>query len=325
MQKSLSRWFGMSLCGLTAMAIGLAVQTAMAQGYIGIFGGGPVYKSSANIPELAQSGFTEVVVWNIEVKSNGDLNFNGEFPLVSNGAYIGGQTHPDFASDMTTLKNGGIVKRITFSVGSSNTGDWQDVASLVNAQGTGSNSILYRNFAALKAAVPALDAIDFDDENSYDLSTATAFGVMLDGLGLHVVPDAYTNASYWQSLVTNINGAAPGTVDAVHLQVYSGGAGNNPCSGWSFGSVPLLPGLDTSTSVSGIESQFASWHASCGIPGGFLWLYDDVVGSAKQYAAAISQGVGASEAARAAEPVLEDVFGAAATERSRRLREASGL
>ena len=56
--------------------------TAFAQtGYTGIFGGGPFYKNAAkNITEIENSGFTEAIVWSVEVKSNGDLNFNGEFP-----------------------------------------------------------------------------------------------------------------------------------------------------------------------------------------------------------------------------------------------------
>src|SRR5215831_5309995 len=77
--------------------------TAFAQlpGFTGIFGGGPLYINAANnITELENSGFTEVIVWSVEVKTNGDLNLNGEFPLTSNGAYIGDQTHPDFSANM---------------------------------------------------------------------------------------------------------------------------------------------------------------------------------------------------------------------------------
>jgi hypothetical protein len=44
-----------------------------------------------------------------------------------------------------------------------NVGDWRDVTALVNAQGTGTDSILYKNFAALRRP-SALDALDFDDE-----------------------------------------------------------------------------------------------------------------------------------------------------------------
>ena len=84
-------------------AFGVAFSSAAFSqtGFTGIFGGGPLYiNATNNINEIKNSGFTEVIVWNIEVKPNGDLNFNGEFPLVANGVYIGGQAHPDFAGNM---------------------------------------------------------------------------------------------------------------------------------------------------------------------------------------------------------------------------------
>lgn len=273
-------------------------EAATPTGYSGIFGGGPLYITSkgapANIDELANSGFTEVIVWSVEVKPNGDLNLNGEFPLTSNGVYIGDQTYPDFASSMTLLKQG-KVKRVTFSVGSSNYGDWEDIASLVHSQGTGPDSILYKTFAALKAAIPAIDAIDFDDENSYDLASTVQFGVMLAQLGYHVMPDPYVNSSYWTQVVSQINAQAPGTVDGVHLQTYSGGAGNSPCqAGWNFGSVPVLPIVwDLNDSPLRAFRQMSEWQTQCGIVGGGLWLYDDIVGTgaAAKYAKAINLGV----------------------------------
>ncbi len=272
--------------------------TAFAQtGYTGIFGGGPFYKNAApNIAEIENSGFTEAIVWSVEVNSTGDLNFNGEFPLTSNGVYIGNETHPDFPGNMAKLKQG-TVKRVTFSVGSSNVGDWQDITALIQAQGTGPSSILYQDFQALKAAIPALDAIDFDDENSYNSPTTIAFGVMLGQLGYHVVPDPYTNNSYWTNVVAQINSQLPGTVDGVHLQAYAGGQGNSPCVDWNFGSVPVFPGLwDKNDSPAQVESIMSGWHSQCGIIGGFMWLYDDFVGNglAAQYAAAINTAVGAS-------------------------------
>ena len=278
---------------LAFASLPLSAQT----GYTGIFGGGPFYKNAANnITEIENSGFSEAIVWSVEVKSNGDLNFNGEFPLTSNGAYVGNQTHPDFPGNMAQLKQG-TVKRVTFSIGSSNVGDWQDIAALVRAQGTGADSILYKDFAALKAAIPALDALDFDDENSYDSTTTVQFGVMLGKLGYHVMPDPYTNNSYWTSVVSQINSQQPGTVDGVHLQAYAGGQGNNPCSGWNFGSVPVFPGLwDRDDTPAQVQSIMSSWHNQCGILGGFMWLYDDFVGNglAAQYATAINTAVGSS-------------------------------
>ena len=283
---------------LLFIAAAFSGHAASAQtGYTGIFGGGPFYKNaSANITEIENSGFNEAIVWSVEVSSSGDLNFNGEFPLTSGGVYVGDQYYPNFASDMATLKLG-TVKRVTFSIGSSNYGDWEDIKALVDAQGTGPTSILYQDFQALKTAIPALDAIDFDDENSFDSASTISFGVMLGGLGYHVMPDAFDDSSYWTNVVSSINSQAPGTADGVHLQAYAGGAGNNPCSGWNFGTVPVFPGLwDQDDTPSQVQTTMSGWHSGCGIVGGFMWLYDDFVGTglAAQYAAAINAAVGGS-------------------------------
>lgn len=283
---------------LLLLAVAFAGEAALAQtGYTGIFGGGPFYKNAAaNITEIENSGFTEAIVWSVEVSSTGDLNFNGEFPLTSGGVYVGNETHPDFAANMALLKQG-TVKRVTFSIGSSNFGDWEDITALVNAQGTGPTSILYKDFAALKAAIPALDAIDFDDENSFNSPTTISFGVMLGQLGYHVLPDAFDDSTYWTNVVSQINGQLPGTVDGVHLQAYAGGAGNNPCVGWNFGAVPVFPGLwDQDDTPSQVQSVMTDWRNQCGIVGGFMWLYDDFVGNglAAQYASAINAAVSSS-------------------------------
>src|SRR5208282_502522 len=277
------------------LAATFSVEVASAQtGFTGIFGGGPFYKNAANnITEIEDSGFTEAIVWSVEVSSAGDLNFNGEFPLTSGGVYVGNQTYPDFPAEMAQLKQG-TVKRVTFSVGSSNVGDWQDITALVKAQGTGPTSILYKDFQALKAAIPALDAIDFDDENSFNSPTTIQFGVMLGNLGYHVMPDAFDDSTYWTNVVSKINAQLPGTVDGVHLQAYAGGAGNNPCVGWNFGAVPVFPGLwDQDDTPAQVQSIMTGWHSQCGIIGGFMLIYDDFVGTglAAQYASAINNAV----------------------------------
>jgi hypothetical protein len=99
-------------------------------------------------------------------------------------------------------------------------------------------------------------------------------------------------------VVSQINTKLPGTVDGVHLQAYAGGAGNNPCVGWNFGGVPVWPGLwDQNDTPSQVQSIMTGWNSQCGINGGFLWLYDDIVGTglAAQYAAAINNAVGGTE------------------------------
>jgi len=291
----------LALCGLA-----VAASAAAAAGYTGVYGGGPLYKHVAsNISEIQKSGFSEVVVWSVEVSAAGDLNINGEFPLTSGGAYVGNNTWPNFAADLAAMKQGS-AKRITFSVGSSNANpsDFDHVKALVQALGTGPTSILYKDFQALKQALPSLDAIDFDDESTYDSASMTQFAVMLGQLGYHVTMSPYQNATFWTAVVSDINAQRPGTVDGVHLQAYSGGAGNSPCAGWDFGSVPVFPGLwDADDTPSQVQAKMRGWKTQCGIGGGFLWLYDDVAGktyegqdAARAYAAAIDKALGVHRA-----------------------------
>jgi hypothetical protein len=281
-----------------------AAQTSMVKataqtGYVGILGGGPVYKHiQKNIEELKHSGFNELIVWSVEVNTTGDLNLNGEFPLTSDGDYIGNATYPQFPADLKTIKQG-TVKRVTLSIGSSNYGDWEDIKSLVDSQGTGKNSILYKDFAVLKAALP-IDAIDFDDENSYDSSSTIQFAVMLGKLGYNVTMNPYTNSGYWTSVVSQINEKRSGTVDGIHLQTFAGGDGNSPCSGWDFGSVPVYPGISDQSSAppdltpAEAKTAMQNWHTQCGITGGWVWIFDQIAGSnlVKKYAHAITKGVG---------------------------------
>ncbi|MFZ0363483.1 MAG: hypothetical protein WAL67_04695 [Candidatus Cybelea sp.] len=273
-------------------------------GYVGILGGGAVYKHiPKNIRELKNSGFNELIVWSVEVGSTGDLNLNGEFPLTSDGQYIGNETYPDFPADLKKIKRG-TVTRVTLSIGSSNYGDWENIEALIESQGTGPDSILYQDFAALKAALP-LDAIDFDEENGYDESSTIKFAVMLGKLGYEVTMDPYTDSGFWTDVVSKINKKRAGTVDAIHLQTYAGGEGNSPCSGsksktnWNFGSVPVYPGVSDQPSAppdltpAEVKTAMKNWHTQCGITGGWLWLFDQIAGTnlVRKYAHAITSGV----------------------------------
>jgi hypothetical protein len=288
----------------TSGAAQTSAVTATAQtGYVGILGGGPVYKHiPKNIEQLKRSGFTELIVWSVEVSTTGDLNLNGEFPLTSDGEYIGNETYPYFPADLETIKRG-TVKRVTLSIGSSNYGDWEDIKALVDSQGTGPDSILYKDFAALKAALP-LDAIDFDDENSYDSSSTIKFAVMLGKLGYKVTMNPYTNSDYWTSVVSQINKKRAGLVDGIHLQTFAGGEGNSPCSvsgseDWNFGSVPVYPGVSDQPSAppyltpAAAKTAMKNWHTQCGITGGWLWIFDQIAGTSqvRKYAHAITRGV----------------------------------
>lgn len=282
---------------LTLLVIAVSANTTLlAQS--AIYGGGPIYKNrNYSISELKNSGFTHVVVWTIHIDASGNLNFNAEFPLVQNGSYIGANSYPNFAADIASLKQAPTsIRRVEFCLSAWGSSTFANIRNLIASQGTGSSSILYRNFQALKNTFPSIDAIGFDDESTYDVNSATAFAVMLGGLGFKVSLVPYTASSFWTSVATNTNNQRAGTVDRIDLQCYAGGAGNNPCS-WNFGSIPVFAGLwDAEKTTSQVQSQLTTWKNQCSIRGGFMWLYDDFDNSSltTQYAAAINNVFGST-------------------------------
>lgn len=268
-----------------------------AQKMSGILGGGPIYNNrTTSIPELKSSGFTMVEVWTIHVEANGDMGFNAEFDLIKNGQYVGNQTHPHFKDDIASLKQQPTsVTKVNFGLSAWASQTFNNIRDLVASQGTGPTSILYKNFQALKNNFPDVDAINFDDEVTYHLSSATQFAVMLADLGFKVSICPYTQKTFWTDLVNDVNSQRPGTIDAVYLQCYAGGSGNSPCS-WNFAGIPTYPGLDNQSGISSITSSLTSWKNQCNIEGGWIWLYDQVQGNASNFASAINNvfGIGST-------------------------------
>jgi hypothetical protein len=189
-------------------------------------------------------------------------------------------------------------------------------------QGTGPDSILYRNFAALKSVIPGIDAVDFDDEDLWDSTTTVAFAKMLHGLGYEVTFCPLSDIGFWVGCLKQLNSAIPDLVTGFNLQCYSGGEGNDPgewitavkkAMGPSFPAQAFVrPGLWCANSPpsctegqcpDSIEQTFAGWR-SLGLTGGWIWLLDDVIkcqdsGSCsggpmgtEAYARAISEGLG---------------------------------
>jgi hypothetical protein len=215
-----------------------------------------------------------VILFNIQVEPNGDLTTDGQ-QICSNGVYTFGSTNPNYISDVTALKTGNTsINRVESCIGGWGNTAYANIRSLVNSQGTGTGSILYRNFKALKNAIPAMDAINNDDEATYDVNTATAFHVMLADIGYKTTLAPYTNKSYWQSLATNVNNQRGGAVDRIYLQVYDGGAGNNPCD-WNINNIQMHTGDLNYENSTTIVNKMTSAKNNCNSKGGFLWVYND--------------------------------------------------
>jgi hypothetical protein len=261
--------------------------TLAAGGRSAVYGGGPFYSGGQSVMNtLRASGFTTVVLWAIHVHADtGDLYLNDQL-VVSNGQYVG---NADWPAQLRTLKQAPTsVNRIEVSVGSAGPDDWGAIASLISQGGTGTSSILYRNFQALRSATGA-DAINDDDEQHYDLNSTTSFARMVISQGYTFTLVPYTNMGFWRSVKSNLGAS----VDRVYLQDYAGGTGNDPGAWASSLGMPVDPGLwskhgsgcATGDSPADVGNKMQAWKASAGIPGGFMWLYDDIQACAGQYPA----------------------------------------
>src|SRR5262249_12679829 len=164
-----------------------------------IFGGGPFYSGGTRMTDtLRASGFSTIVVWTIHIDQSGNLTLNDK-RVVTDGAYVG---DPDWPRQLARLREPPTsVSRIELAVGSAGVNDWHTIKSLIAAQGTGPNSVLYRSFQALIDATGA-DAIDDDDEDLDDVSTTVQLGRMIDSLGAKLTIAPYTNVDYWATVLS---------------------------------------------------------------------------------------------------------------------------
>lgn len=263
----------------------------------GIYVGGHFRRDrTVTVPTLKASGFTYVILFNIKVEPNGDLTTDGE-TICSNGVYVFGNTQPHYVEDVKALRQGMTsVRRVESCIGGWLSPSYSNIKTLVNTQGTGSTSILYKNFKALKDTLPIIEAINNDDEATYDVATATSFHVMLYDLGFKTTLAPYTNKSFWQSLATNVNTQRPGAVDRIDLQCYDGGAGNNP-NNWNINNIKMHGGMTHFNSSATITSQMSTWKNNSAIVGGFLWVYNANDFNLKTYAAAITSVFGGGDVA----------------------------
>jgi hypothetical protein len=264
-----------------------------------VYGSGALYRGGQPVMDiLRSSGFTTIILWSLHVDTSGDLYFNDD-RIVSNGQYIGDKNWPGFVR--TLRQQPTSVNRIELSVGAGGTQDWEHIQALIQRGGAGPDSILYRNFQVLYQTLGGLDAINDDDESCYDLASTVTFAQMAKSIGYRnftIVP--YTNPDFWRAVRNKLGQL----MDRVYLQAYAGGTGNDPKQWASWMGMPVDPGLwckngagcSDGDSPSDIKTAMAKWHQEAGIPGGFIWLYDDIEQcrsstgfSAADYATAVNQ------------------------------------
>ena len=248
----------------------------------GVYVGGHIRRERpGTIEKLRNSGFTYIILFNINVEPDGTLTTDGE-TVCKDGKYVFGNTQPNYVSDIKKLKQAPTtISRIEICIGGWGNESFSRIKELINSHGVGSGTILYKNFKALKNAIPEIDAVNNDDEHCYDVATAVKFHQMMYELGYKTTIAPYTNRSFWENLVSQLGDRC----DRVLIQCYDGGAGNNP-SDWHLGNRAVHAGRMNyqEGGVDACIAQMESWKKNNGVSGGFIWLYNDETWNLNQWA-----------------------------------------
>jgi len=269
--------------------------------YSAIFGGGYFY-SGGNGPiiEIKNSGFTTLILWTIHIGEDGSMVFNDKAVIDQAGNYIGDAQWQHRLAKL--LEAPTTIDRIELGIGAWGSKSWENIKKLIDAEGTGSNTKLYKAMKKLKEITGAV-AINYDDEYTYDVASTVAFSLMLQEIGYKVSLCPYTKANYWKSVYEQVEAEKPGTIDRVYLQCYDGGAGNSPVQ-WNqyFGDLKVSMGLwskhgsncNEGYDPASVETLLKAQANN--VDGGFMWIYNDIracsaSGKAQDYARAINNAL----------------------------------
>jgi len=292
--------FQLRIC--LVFVIAMMTTEIWAQGGSGVYVGGYIRRERPNtVTTLKNSGFTYVILFNVNVESDGTLTTDGE-TICKNGEYVFNQQQPHYVEDVQALKTWPTgIERIEICIGGWGNESYARIRNLINENGSGEETILYKNFKALKDQLPEIDAVNNDDEHCYDVSTAVKFHAMMSKLGYKTTIAPYTNKSFWKSLVEQLNNECPGACDRILVQCYDGGANNDPIN-WKMGSLDVHAGrTNYQTDMQISINQMQIWHDSKEVVGGFVWVYNDETWNLNQWASAINRIFGAK---KAQEPVV---------------------
>ncbi len=260
------------------------------------------------ITNLRNSGYTTAILFNVNVEEDGSLTTDYNWStqtaaeaggiICRDGAYVFDKYQPRYISDVQTLlKQPTSINRIEICIGGWGNGSYGNIRKLVERDGTGEETALYRNFKALKEAIPEIVAVNNDQEQDYDVASAVAFHRMLAEIGYKTTVAPYMHKSYWEDLVAQLN-TVLGTCELIYLQTYGGGAGNNPADWKVFGDVPMHVGFDCEASgdLGAMQSRFENWRDNAGVTGGFLWNYNSEARDLNEWATAINRIFGTKTA-----------------------------
>lgn len=265
MMKLLSRITLNFVVGWLALTVAPKASAATAMIFCNGTMGSASGLTTPQINGLRASGFTTMILFTMTVQTNGDFTYNEGVMICSNGVYVGPPNWGTLLNQCRVAPT--TINRIEMSIAGWGDPSWTNIKNLIAANGTNTTTVLYRNLAALKAAL-GIDAICNDDEMAYDSTSTIQFGKMCASVGLKSTLCPYTNPSHWQAVY---NGLGTANCDAVYLQCYDGGAGNTP-TGWNsyFPGLKVIPGYWDWERTPIFYTNMVNWSAAGG-PGGFYW------------------------------------------------------
>lgn len=286
--KIFKRALALTLAAALCMGVSCETKPKTDPWVSAVFGGGPFVTGGEEVAEVVKSsGFNTMIIWSVHVNDNGDLVLN-DVPVASYGRCIAKKSVKDTWANLKSEGSG--IQRVEISIGAWGCADFENIKKLIEKDGTGEDTILYKNFKALIEATGA-DAVNFDDESCYDVESAVKFGQMCAEMGVKVALCPYTQMDFWKQVKTELGD----TVDRVYVQCYDGGAGNDPDDWAQAMGMDVIPGYwclhgGSGDSAADVSSKLKE---SDSITGGFMWLYDDMQklsspDSPADYAAAIN-------------------------------------
>lgn len=237
------------------------------------FGGGPLVTGLSGrtgyLDMIRHSGYDTVIVWSVHVHDDGSLWLN-DVEVARDGEIVANKRYTE---NWNKIKGGdSTVNRVELSIGAWGCKDFEAIGALMKRDGTGRDTVLYKNFKALIDAYDA-DAINYDDESCYDVDILSNFGKMCEDMGVKVTLCPYTMMDMWMNVKKNLGD----NVDRVYVQCYDGGAGNvSQLSTWKRAfNMDVIPGLWASRTDISTTEKFLSDNQKY-ITGCFFWLFDEM-------------------------------------------------
>ena len=122
------------------------------------------------IQNLKNSGYTTAILFNVDVAPDGTLITDYSWDIqeaaeaggiiCQDGEYVFDRYQPHYVDDIKSLlAEPTSINRIEICIGGWGNGAYGHIRDLIKAHGTGEETALYRNFKALKEAIPEIVAL----------------------------------------------------------------------------------------------------------------------------------------------------------------------